>query len=596
MNYFLPDGWEEALINDIQIDVIGGDWGKDVIFDDPEYVHAKVLRGTDFKAWETDRAGNATVRKISISSIKRRKLEVGDIIIEISGGSQEQPVGRSVLIDKLTLEESLPIICSNFFRRLRLSKEVNSHYVYFFLQFAYERGDFIEIQSQSVGLRNLNFNDFLNQTIVPLAPRSEQQRIVTIIDERLKQVVRSRQQFQKLKVELQQYRKDILTSAVSGKLTEDWQQDNFDVEPAEELVEHLIKERIRLYQEQVNKAQQDGKPKPRAPKFDTTLTDVLADYEIPDSWFWTRLLNIANISGGVAKGKDFKKQATISLPYLRVANVQDGYFDLSDVKEIEILPDEKEKYLLHKGDILFTEGGDRDKLGRGAIWQARIIECIHQNHVFKARTLPDFVLPEYISLFTKTDVAKNYFFANATQSINLSSISMTTLGNTPIALPPIEEQKEILKRVAEQMAAADMIEISYDNALSEVEALPQIILAKAFAGELTEQDLNDEPAIDLLERIRIEHERIANAPKPKKDKIQRSKKMAEPKLIEIIQQTFPNQSFTFDELRQKTTKGYDVLRDELYSLIEIDKKVVHQFNPVTETLIFSLTTNENPPN
>lgn len=146
------------------------------------------------------------------------------------------------------------------------------------------------------------------------------------------------------------------------------------------------------------------------------------------------------------------------------------------------------------------------------------------------------------------------------------------------------------------MTAANALEASYDEAIGEVEALPQIILAKAFAGELTEQDPNDEPVSILLGRIRLERESAANTPKPEKDKSQRSKKMAELKLLEIIQQTFPNQSFTFDELRQKTTKGYEVLRDELYGLIEIDKKIMHQFDPTTETLTFSLTADANPTN
>lgn len=469
---------------------------------------------------------------------------------------------------------------------------INNLYFYYFLQSQYET---IQSQRKGVGIPHVDPKVFGRLT-VPIAPLAEQQRITAIIGERMHQVEQSRQQFQKLKQELKQYRQEVLISAVSGQLTEDWREDNFNLEPANELLGHLIEERVRLHQERVEKAKQEEKPKPRALKFDTSEVAVMADYEIPDNWLWTRLSNIADISGGIAKGKEFKRQTTISLPYLRVANVQDGYFDLSDVKTIEILPEEEEKYLLRDGDILFTEGGDRDKLGRGAIWRAEIAECIHQNHIFKARTLPAFVLPEYISLFTKTEVAKKHFFANATQSINLSSISMTTLGNTPVALPPTEEQREILKRVAEQMSAADSLEKSYDEAIAEVEALPQIILAKAFAGELTEQNPNDELASVLLERIRIEREAIKSAPKPEKDITPRSKKMAEPKLLGVIQQTFASRSFTFDELRQKTTKGYEALRDELYELIETDKKLIHHFDPTTATLTFSLTADANPSN
>ena len=95
-----------------------------------------------------------------------------------------------------------------------------------------------------------------------------------------------------------------------------------------------------------------------------------------------RLDEIADISGGITKGRDLSKQETIHLPYLRVANVQNGYLDLSQMKTIELKTSEMEKYLLCAGDVLYTEGGDRDKLGRGTVWNDEIPNCVHQNHVF----------------------------------------------------------------------------------------------------------------------------------------------------------------------------------------------------------------------
>lgn len=578
MNDFLPDGWEEVELGIIADWSSGGTPGSK----ERRYYNGSVpwLIISDLNDSEVS-TYQKTISQEGLEESNAKIVAKGSVLISIFGSIGKLGIAAMECATNQAIAFTQTIYGG-----------VLNYYLFYTL--LWMRPLIIEL-GKGGAQKNINLR-ILKDIIIPIAPLPEQQRIVTAIEERMQQVEQSQQQFRKLKQELQQYRQDVLISAVSGQLTENWREDNFDIEPADELLDRLIEERIRLYQEQVETAKEEGKPKPRAPKFDTSEIDVITEYEVPDSWLWTRLLNVADISGGVAKGKDFKRQTTISLPYLRVANVQDGYFDLSDVKTIEILPEEKEKYLLREGDILFTEGGDRDKLGRGAIWQTEISECIHQNHVFKARTLPGFVLPEYISLFTKTEVAKKHFFANATQSINLSSISMTTLGNTPVALPPTEEQREILKRVAEQMSAADALEKSYDEAIAEVEALPQIILAKSFAGELTEQDPNDEPASVLLERIRVEREAIRNAPKPEKDKTPRPKKMAEPKLLDVIQQTFASRSFTFDELRQKTTKGYEALRDELYGLIETDKKLIHQFDPTTATLTFSLTADANPTN
>ena len=168
------------------------------------------------------------------------------------------------------------------------------------------------------------------------------------------------------------------------------------------------------------------------------------------------------------------------------------------------------QFRLDYGDILFTEGGDRDKLGRGTIWRNEIEGCIHQNHVYRARLYSSEILPEYISLATKTEYSKDYFFNNASQTVNLASINMTTLGKLPIAIPPIAEQKAICNKVAQAFKILDSLRFSYQVTIEEINQLDRSILAKAFRGELVPQDPNDEPAAVLLERIRAEREQTSS--------------------------------------------------------------------------------------
>src|SRR3546814_17828054 len=106
----------------------------------------------------------------------------------------------------------------------------------------------------------------------------------------------------------------------------------------------------------------------------STRTDTLFPY--------TTLFR--SVQTGIAKGKAING-AAITLPYLRVANVQDGHVDLSVIKTITLKPSEVDRYSLRKGDVLFTEGGDFDKLGRGTVWNGEIKPCLHQNHVFAVR-------------------------------------------------------------------------------------------------------------------------------------------------------------------------------------------------------------------
>ena len=110
-------------------------------------------------------------------------------------------------------------------------------------------------------------------------------------------------------------------------------------------------------------------------------------------WPEARLADLADIVSGVTKGQRFNGKPTVFVPYMRVANVQDGHVDLAEVKTIEALESDAQKYRLQIGDILLTEGGDPDKLGRGAIWHGEIETCIHQNHIFRVRLTSDQVIP-----------------------------------------------------------------------------------------------------------------------------------------------------------------------------------------------------------
>ena len=196
------------------------------------------------------------------------------------------------------------------------------------------------------------------------------------------------------------------------------------------------------------------------------------------------LSDIAEISGGITKGRKLENSETVSLPYLRVANVQNGYLNLTEIKKIQLKKTEIEKYLLKFGDVLYTEGGDRDKLGRGTIWRNEIENCVHQNHIFKARVDAERALPLYISYWSMGTSARNYFYAKGKQSVNLASINKTVLSMLPIPLVSLERQKQVVTEIEAKMSICDSIEKTVDTALQQAEALRQSILKKAFEGRL----------------------------------------------------------------------------------------------------------------
>ena len=178
--------------------------------------------------------------------------------------------------------------------------------------------------------------------------------------------------------------------------------------------------------------------------------------KVPESWTAGMLRWYSTIQGGIAKGKDYEGRDTISLPYLRVANVQDGFVDLTEIKQVSVLESELERYSLRAGDVLMNEGGDNDKLGRGAVWQGQIEPCLHQNHVFAIRP-NDLLRSEWLAAFTGSQPARTYFFLSSKQSTNLASISASNIMSLVVPIPPVAEQTQVLRFLDHETARIDAL-------------------------------------------------------------------------------------------------------------------------------------------
>ena len=205
--------------------------------------------------------------------------------------------------------------------------------------------------------------------------------------------------------------------------------------------------------------------------------------EVPAHWEVTRLKFVAAVQTGVAKGKDTSGKHTITVPYLRVANVQDGYLALEDVSTIEIEPEQLDRYRLQSGDVLMNEGGDFDKLGRGALWSGEIDDCIHQNHVFAVR--PHGVTPQWLNQVAGSSYAQFYFMGRAKQSTNLASISSTNIMELPILLPPQDEQVEILLFVADESANVDALCAAGRHAIAVLKERRSALITAAVTGQIS---------------------------------------------------------------------------------------------------------------
>ena len=161
---------------------------------------------------------------------------------------------------------------------------------------------------------------------------------------------------------------------------------------------------------------------------------------------------VCKIQSGVTLGKRYANEQMTEFAYLRVANVQSGRLDLAKVHTLKLPKRDAERSLLQYGDLLMTEGGDPDKLGRGCIWRNEIEPCIHQNHLFAVRPDLRSVVPDYLEVFLASQYARNYFIRTAKQTTNLASTNRTTIGTFRLVLPKCDMQQSIVDGIRQALA------------------------------------------------------------------------------------------------------------------------------------------------
>jgi type I restriction enzyme S subunit len=225
--------------------------------------------------------------------------------------------------------------------------------------------------------------------------------------------------------------------------------------------------------------------------------------DIPQHWEVRPLKAVCEIQSGITLGKDYVGQTTDEYPYLRVANVQAGHANLAVVKTIHVTKAEALRCTLQAGDVLMTEGGDPDKLGRGCVWNAQVAPCLHQNHVFAVRPNTLQLQPHFLSALMGTRYARAYFESTAKQTTNLASTNKTKIGQFQVLLPNVNEQHGILSAINEETGP---VNIAISRLEREIELLREYrtrLIADVVTGKLDVRDaaarLPDEAPSDTAE-------------------------------------------------------------------------------------------------
>ena len=251
---------------------------------------------------------------------------------------------------------------------------------------------------------------------------------------------------------------------------------------------HSAANRLRHLRDRIVMSQLLGESEP-GERLPNTLEAMGVDdgqiAALPDGWRWRRLGDLAEVVGGVTK--DAKRQSDqdfVEVPYLRVANVQRGHLELSYIAKIRVAPNKAEALELRRGDVLLNEGGDRDKLARGWVWDGQVAGCIHQNHVFRARVRNEQIEPRLLSWAANT-LGASWAERNGKQSVNLASISLSKIRLMPIPVPPRHLQASMAQSIEEHVSAAERLTTEVRGAQQRSLSLRHSLLDAAFSGRLT---------------------------------------------------------------------------------------------------------------
>jgi type I restriction enzyme S subunit len=378
----------------------------------------------------------------------------------------------------------VPVTLNQDLKALIPASGVLPKYVFYALK-AFNKEILRACSKQGTTVNSIETEKLLSYKI-PLATPDRQAEIVAEIEKQFSRLDEAVASLKRIQANLKRYKAAVLKAAVEGKLTEQWRKEHPDVEPADQLLKRILAERRAKWEaEELAKMMAKGK-KPKDDSWkkkykEPAWPDMANLPELPEGWVWARVDAIAALKGGITVDKKRQDPTARTVSYLRVANVQRGFLDLTEIKQIEAPETVIQELRLQENDILFNEGGDRDKLGRGWIWEGQLSECIHQNHVFRARLYLQGVSAKLVSWWGNT-FGKDYFLRQGKQTTNLASINLSKLSEFPVPLPSVAEANVIIEEIDRRLSVTEELEATIETNLKRAERLRQTILQRAFSG------------------------------------------------------------------------------------------------------------------
>lgn len=346
-----------------------------------------------------------------------------------------------------------------------------------------------------------------------IPPRSEQERIADALDELLSDLHAGIEALKSAQTKLQLYRASVLKAAVQGDLTAEWREEHSDVEPASVLLQRILKERRKRWEEeQLRKFNVNGKTPPanwRAKYTEPVAPDTSNLPSLPDAWCWATIDQCSHILQYGTSSKTTDEASGI--PVLRMGNITStGELKLDDFKFLPRTHDEFPSLLLEPGDLVFNRTNSAELVGKTALYAGSPSPCSFASYLIRIRLSPD-VAPSIVLIALNGTMGRIWVKRVMNQTVGQANVNGTKLASFAFPLPPKAEQEVLVEAVDDQVSIIDYLDRGLATRKEEALILRQSTLRHAFTGQLVPQDQNDEPASELLMRIAVEREARAKA-------------------------------------------------------------------------------------
>lgn len=373
--------------------------------------------------------------------------------------------------------------------------EIENMYLFYFFKNVKER----LIEKAKGGAQPNISQEILKNFPFNLPPLEEQKRIVEKLDSLFEKIQKIKEIIEEVKEKTTSRREAILSKAFSGELTEKWRGENHS-ENARELLVKINDEKLKLWEDECKKAEDEGRKKPAKPKL-KTIDEMLVGaeeepYKLPNNWVWTRLGDITEINPK-KKILDFNDDEEISFIPMKAVSDETGKIEEMEYEKYSKLKKGYTQFI--EEDVLFAKITPCMENGKCAIAKNLKNDIGYGTTEFHVLRCYQGIINKLLHIFLRQESFRKEAKYNMTGSVGFQRVPVDFLKTALFPLPPLEEQKEIVRVLDKIFEEENRISelISLEN---KIEILEKTILDRAFRGELGTGNNDDEPAIELLKK------------------------------------------------------------------------------------------------